>query len=212
LTSLSVFCADIGSVAKGRFGWFGIDAARTSLSGTSIVELAHTVGAALTSGASVALGFECPLFVPLAEAPERLTSARPNEGNRPWSAGAGTAALATGLVEMTWILTRIRATAPDGAGAYLDWGKFQESHGERLFLWEAFVSARSKGADHVSDARIAVDAFLGALPDVPAANWIHPGAVLSLVGAAMLRSGWTRDIGVLSAPAIVIAAHERLTI
>jgi hypothetical protein len=56
----------------------------------------------------VALGFECPLFVPLNLQPEALTTARSGEGSRPWSAGAGCGALATGLVQVAWILRKIR--------------------------------------------------------------------------------------------------------
>ena len=64
------------------------------LLGSSIAELVRLVADDLHSGALVALGFECPLFVPLRERAEELTSGRHGDGNRPWSAGAGCAVLA----------------------------------------------------------------------------------------------------------------------
>jgi hypothetical protein len=38
------------------------------------------IAADLNAGHHVALGFECPLFVPVSEDPNGLTSARPGEG------------------------------------------------------------------------------------------------------------------------------------
>jgi hypothetical protein len=43
----------------------------------------------LPGGQAVALGFECPLFVPVPEQALRLGAARPGEKNRSWSAGRG---------------------------------------------------------------------------------------------------------------------------
>ena len=59
----------------------------------------------------VALDFECPLYVPVPANPADLGKARKNEGNRSWSAGAGSGAMATGLVEAAWVLRKLRAEA-----------------------------------------------------------------------------------------------------
>jgi hypothetical protein len=77
--------------------------------------------------------------------------------------GAGAAALATGLVEVAWILGELRHRCP-GTEAHLDWSQFADA-GRGLFLWEAFVSADAKAATHVDDATIAVHTFRKALPD-----------------------------------------------
>jgi len=64
--------------------------------------------------------------------------------SRPWSAGAGSGALATGLVQMAWVL---------------------ELAGEAdLFVWEAFVSGTGKPVpagitQHAADAAAAADTF-----------------------------------------------------
>lgn len=202
---LWTFCADIGSVAAGRFGWFGAGPTGSRLSGSSIEELASTVAEKITAGAKVALGFECPLYVPFRDDPMLLTKARGGEGNRSWSAGAGCGALATGLVEVTWILSRIRTNTPKSATAFIDWKAFEKSDGG-LFLWEAFVSGKAKGSGHANDAEIAVQTFLAALPNPELANAVTEQSVLSLIGTCMVRAGWSTTAQLLSESCIVIKA------
>jgi hypothetical protein len=87
-----IYCADVGSIPNGRFGWARSAADETKIErhcGTEIVEVLDGLAEDLTAGQAVALGFECPLFVPVPEQPLRLGMARPGETNRPWSAGAG---------------------------------------------------------------------------------------------------------------------------
>jgi hypothetical protein len=200
-----VFCADIGSVQQDHFGWYGGDAKGRSMSGKAIGDLAAAVAEKINKGEKVALGFECPLFVPLREAPMDLTKARDGEGGRPWSAGAGCAVLATGLVEVTWILQHIRELTPKkSTPAFLDWKAFQKADAG-VFFWEAFVSGKSKGEDHVHDAQIAVEKFQTVMSNVDACpSAIVEEKVLSLIGACLLRTGWATDLGHLSKPCYVI--------
>jgi len=205
---LAVCCADIGSVAKKRFGWARRYEGRKeegATSGTDIRKLVAGVAADLASGLPVALGLECPLFVPIREDPAGLTSARVGEGSRPWSAGAGAGSLATGLTQSVWILRDLRRSAPVGVPAFLDWEDFRKA-GVGLFLWEAFVTSDAKGRTHAADAEIAVNCFVARLPDIPAANAIHETLVYSLIGAALLRTGWSTDLGLLETPCVVIKA------
>ena len=147
LDSLMVYCADIGSVRHDNFGWASrcIGPNPRECLGSDIRKLATRVACDLKSGKKVALGFECPLWVPVACDPRELTSARCGEGKyRAWSAGAGATSLAAGLTETAWILSRIRSKTQD-VEAFLDWPRFAAAeHG--LFLWEAFVT----GGDHKS--------------------------------------------------------------
>ena len=71
-------------------------------------------------------------------------------------------------------------------------------------FWEAFVSGASKGHRHDRDAQLAVDAFQSAIPNIDAANKIHELSVFSLIGAAIIRSGWLQDAQLLSVPCVVI--------
>jgi hypothetical protein len=117
-----VYCADIGSVRRGRFCWACSEADGSSI-GRDRSEIADLVGAVdhdLVARRSVALGFECPLFVPVPREPEALGKGRKGEGNRPWSAGAGVGVLATGIVQVAWILSEIQCRHPH-LRTYLDW-------------------------------------------------------------------------------------------
>lgn len=199
-SDIVVVCADIGSVSNGRFGWY----ADTADAGTLPSTLAAFVAKAIDEGRPVSLGFECPLFVPLRADEQRLTMARPGEGNRSWSAGAGCGALATGLVQVTWVLQSIRSQLRGSANCYLSWAEFEAAK-SGLFVWEAFVSGTSKRDGHIADATCAVDAFNAAMPNIPFANAvIADSPVHSLIGGALLRTGWASDLSILSAASIVI--------
>jgi hypothetical protein len=199
-SDIVVVCADVGSVPNGRFGWY----ADTTDNGTLPSTLAAFVGKTINSGRRVALGFECPLFVPLRMDEQRLTLARPGEGNRSWSAGAGCGALATGLVQVTWVLQAIRSQIRTNLVCYLSWPDFATAE-SGLFVWEAFVSGNSKRDGHIADATCAVDAFKAAMPNIAIANAVIPDSpVHSLIGGALMRTGWTNDLTALSTASIVI--------
>lgn len=204
----SIYCADIGSIAKNRFGWAHGNMSNGSLCvkrGTNISELVELVSSDITNKIPVALGFECPLFVPIPDDPVMLTSGRKGEGQRPWCAGAGAGSLATGLTETVWILKQIHKKVHVNCPVYFDWIPFYES-GKGLFIWEAFVTSKAKGESHSADAEIAVRLFSINLDNIPAANAIHEESVHSLIGAALLRVGWSTDIELLGKPCIVLKA------
>lgn len=205
---LTICCADIGSVRTGNFGWALRDFPAPLYEvpeRASITEFADAIIERLNDGRSVALGFECPLFVPIRENPADLTRARRGEGNRPWSAGAGSGSLATGLVEVTWLLMRIRAAMDPQPRLAVSWETFVRDSGG-LFLWEAFVTREAKVGSHHGDAGVAVQAFARSLPDPSTANAIDEQRVLSLVGAAAIRAGWNVPPSLLSTPCLVVAA------
>lgn len=205
---LAVYCADVGSIKQGNFGWAREEAPTGEIErhrgGTEIVDLVDAVAADLAAGVPVALGFECPLFVPVPEDPFRLGAARPGEGTRPWSAGAGTGALTTGLVQAAWVLAELRKRRP-GDRVYLDWAEFEAAQGA-LFLWEAFVTEKAKTLTHVDDATVAVACFAAALPDPRSESTVTAERPLSLVGAAALWAGWSDDVELLQAPCLVLKA------
>jgi hypothetical protein len=200
MKNLDIVCADVGSVASKNFGWFSL----TRATGTTPSSLANYVASVLNDERPVALGFECPLFVPFRADERTLTMARPGEHNRAWSAGAGCGALATGLVQVTWVLHAIRSQLTVPAQVHSSWEAFSSVE-SGLFIWEAFVSGRSKRDGHVADAVCAVEAFTAAMPYPPEKNAIQPDSpVHSLLGAALLRTGWSVDLALLSAPTLVI--------
>ncbi|HPF99369.1 MAG TPA: hypothetical protein PLE77_04825 [Kiritimatiellia bacterium] len=204
---ISVFCADIGSVKKGNFGWAGQMGNGDVATGTDITDFTVRIADELRKRRKVALGFECPLFVPLPDDPMSLTKARSGE-KKAWSAGAGSGVLATGLTQTTWVLQKVRLAIDAPPQAFLDWASFANAE-SGLFLWEAFVTGQAKGSSHVEDAEIAVQTFHSALPNPKKANVVSETQVFSLIGAALLRAAWSDDLNLLSAPCLVIQAHER---
>jgi len=204
LAPFSVFCADVGSIKNDRFGWAASFADGTEDSGRNIEDFARATASELSRGRKVAIGFECPLFVPMRADPMLVNSARTGEGNRSWSAGAGAGALATGLVEVLWTLNAVAKHLARLPRATFDWAEFQKE--DCVFLREAFVTSSAKGDSHCHDAQIAVEAFRDALPNPGKKNAIEESEVLSLVGAAALRAGWATDAGTLSQRCIVIKA------
>ena len=199
----SAFCADIGSIPGKKFGWSKL-AGGTLQTGTRMENLAIEIAKAITNVDYVSIGFECPLFVPVRENPESVASARSGEGNRSWSAGAGTGALATGMVEILWIMNRVRSLLGYAPKPVFDWREFLES--KSVFLWEAFVTAKAKGHSDRHDAEIALRKFLDSTGDIKVANAITEEKVLSLIGACALRAEWTRDVSILWKPCLVIKA------
>jgi hypothetical protein len=206
MSPIATVCADIGSAAKGNFGWWS----SAGSSGDRPSGLATHVAGLLNDGTPVALGFECPLFVPLVASEMQLTSARPGEGSRAWSAGAGCGALATGLVQVVWVLEQVRLSLRMPALAHLAWPTFVAAN-SGLFLWEAFVSGSAKFSTHPRDAQAGAEAFLASLPDPTLANAVAcDSPVYSLVGAALLRSGWSEDTSLLHKACLVLRARPNV--
>ena len=208
IDALRIYCADIGSISKGRFGWAFTShpsaPVHEEYGGREIIELADRVATDLTNGMHVSLGFECPEWIPISDDPLGLTSQRDGERGRPWSAGAGSGALATGLSETVWILRRVRSLVDPSIAAFLNWPAFVAAS-SGLYLWEAFVTGSAKGDSHHGDAAIAVATFSESLPAPETSNAvISHGDVQSLIGAAMIRTGWSSDIGLLSTPCLVL--------
>lgn len=202
---MDVFCADIGSVAKNNFGWYVSYENGATDSGASIDSLGTSVADSINLKRQVALGFEAPMFVPLRDNPVTLTSRRQGETNPNWIGGPGAAVLATALVQVPWLLRDIKEKLTVDAEATLDWNKFSDNL-ISLFLWEAFVSGDAKGNSHIDDARIAVEAFKGSLPNPMFNNAIVEPVVVSLLGAALIRTGWSSNIQLLSKSCLVIRA------
>lgn len=209
---LAVYAIDVGSVPRKRLGWARaylpsghVDPAAKE---TEIGRLVTCIAADLAAGMPVALGFECPLYVPVPANAIELGKARVGEGNRSWSAGAGSGAMATGFVQAAWVLRELRDST-DGVRLYFDWGRFAAAQ-QGLFLWEAFVTAAAKGPDHHDDAAAAVHAFCRLCPDPRKAEPVSAPTPVSLIAAAALWSGWIDDVDELRRPCLVVKAEDGL--
>lgn len=204
--SSRVIAVDVGSVRK-NFAWAGLD-----LPGRRPVGEGgrHPEGAALAAlealdeRISVALGFEAPLMVPVSpvgpvDAWMTLGQARRGETvdgrSRPWSAGAGSGALATGLAQLAWVLERIGSALP-GLRCTTRPEPWLDGEAE-LFVWEAFVSGTGKPipseiTQHAADAAAAADTFAERLEE---ATLTHsdvvctPASSFNLAAAAAAYAG-----------------------
>ena len=199
-----IYCADIGSVKKKRFGWARFESEEKKATGHDINEFVSLMIKDIGDGYKLALGFECPLFVPISDGPEQLTSARIGEGNRAWCAGAGAGSLATGLTETFWILNKLRSGLNINVQAFLSWHDFINSK-SGIFIWEAFVSGRVKTDNDSGDAMLAAKTLFAKSSNRDIESDITPGKLVrSLIGAALLQTGWTSDIKYLETPCLVI--------
>jgi hypothetical protein len=108
------------------------------------------------------------------------------------------AAFAAGLSNVVWVLRRIRTLVR--APAFLKWADFAHAR-NGLFVWEAAMTVvdREPGA-----ARAAVASFRDALPDPTRRNVLSVEEAYSLIGSALLRTGWKSNPAVLSTPPLVI--------
>ena len=211
-----IFCADIGSVGKGNFAWACSEqkfADRDSQSSPSA--LANAVVMAIKDNRSVALGFECPLWLPLPllDGDEKeIGQIRSGEDSYGWTAGAGACVMAQGLVQTAWVLSQLNQQCPEIRFET----KREKCTGGTVLLWEAFITGKAKSgatgkAQHAKDAAIGVNAFNRAWENEtgselkPETKTQKPAQVFSLVAAALIFAGFKEDgVRLLKEPCWVI--------
>lgn len=174
---MHVVGVDIGSVkSPSKFAWALVDSPEGALlsSGEDPEGAVQALARSLAEDRSAVLAVEAPMSVPVPTAkPDEWLSlgrARTGEGNRAWSAGAGTGALATGVAQTAWMLSRLHILAPQ-ATATTQSQRFTAGEAN-LLLTEAFVSGTGKpvpvaAGQHAADAEAAARATLIYLTDGP---------------------------------------------
>jgi hypothetical protein len=196
---LHVAVVDIG--AKKNIGW-AIEGERRSC-GKVIDECVVKLAAALMDG-PLALGFEAPMFVPLHQDSSNLTRGRHGEGNYAFTAAVGSTVLTSGLVIVPYILNQLLGHVP-GATATFDWTEPLTTR--RLLLFEAFVTGQPATNDdpHIRDAKLAIGKFQDGMRNpLTFQSAVDEPNCLNLLGAALLRTGWTTDRRILFQPCLVV--------
>jgi hypothetical protein len=201
LPPLHIAVIDIG--AKKNIGW-AIDGPqiKESETGTDIEACVERLESVLKEG-PLALGFEAPMFVPLHRDASNLTRGRKGEGDRAFTSAVGSTVLTSGLVVVPYILGRLHERVP-AATATFDWTTIPKgSH--RVLLFEAFVTHQHAGDDspHIRDAKLAIAKFRDAMRDGFKTVICEP-TCFNLLAAALLRTGWTADLTMLSQPCLVV--------
>lgn len=162
----------------------------------------------------VALGFEAPLFLPVAAVVADLTRARRGEPG-PWSFGAGAYVTTVAIPLMALTLQHIRTSLPVAPAVTLDPSRWlaPDPSAPNLLLWEAYIwgSAHSRARNEadlradVQDAATALRAFI----EWERAESRQPSEVtahdpISTAGAAVLWAGLDDDIALLHRQTLVL--------
>ena len=200
-----ILCVDVGGPSK--IGW--ADSVGGMGSGANLADALDQLASQLAEKRHVALGFEAPIWTPVRVELSRITSRRggvETTFNRAWSAAPGACVLGAALALMPWCLKRISGAA-GAVPTTVSLDRFREHGG--LFLWEAFVSGKMKGAGatHHDDAQLACKAFASRWPhlvsDIPAELAFNHAV------SSALAAGLAIDLRELTIPAIVVAASPR---
>jgi hypothetical protein len=206
-----IYAVDVGSTLPGRkgiaFAWAKVaEEGHQPVANTDPAELASSVSADLRSGHSVALGLEAPLFIPVPRDVHQLSRGRENDGNRAWSAPSGGYVATLALHQAAWLLRELHSSCGGTCELTVDPERWSNS-GSRtmLFCWEAFVSGRAK-TTHLGDAATAVMYFQARMASLESA--VTAENPLSLLGCAVLWSGWSTDLDWLRRPLVVLRPEE----
>jgi hypothetical protein len=215
-----VVSVDIGSVRPpSKFAWAAFDAPGRDLvkDGEDPESAVSALVPGLLAGAQAVLLLEAPMSVPVPGSQpgewRGLGKARHGERNRPWSAGAGAGALATGLAQGAWMLRQLTALVP-GLAVTTQFRAWEPGNAQ-LLLAEAFITAAGKpeplaAGQHAADAAAAGLALLEML-DSPAtltsSVCCSPQESFNLLAAMALRAGLRIDPAELHAEVLVVAAR-----
>ncbi len=112
--------------------------------------------------------------------------------------------MATGIVQVAWILRYIRARVPM-TDLHFHWESFSAAR-EGLLLWEAFVTGAAKGETHEQDAKNGIEAFCDQLPEAGDAEVKETESPLSLVAAAATWAGWDVALEDLRSACVLVRA------
>jgi hypothetical protein len=215
-----VVAVDIGSVRPpSKFAWAAFDSpGRDAVDeGTDPQSAVSALVPGLLTGARAALVLEAPMSVPVPGGqPYRwheLGKARRGERDRPWSAGAGAGALATGLAQGGWMLRQLAITVPELA-ATTQPGTWRRGDA-RLLLAEAFITASGKpeplpAGQHAADAvaaGLALMEILDSSAPITSPVCCSPQDPFNLLAAMALWAGLRIDHAELHAEVLVVAAQ-----
>lgn len=199
---LLVLGVDVGSVRrKGGFSWASSDCLLRGEDDPAA--LGAVVTSALDAGRAVALAFECPLSDPVPGVGDGewrdLGRARSGEGNRSWSASAGTSALATGLVQLAWLCRYLAEHCAVAPRTTTQVGRFLTAEAD-LLIAEAMVTSEGKPepvdcmkdhADALAAATRLAEILYGARAGSPVPTDVScmPHGALNLATSAIWHAG-----------------------
>ena len=194
-------CAiDVGSPKRGNIGWCLIDfKKKKETTGDKLADLIPLIGEA-TKKSSLMLGLEAPLIIPVRDDEMSLTKGRPGDENMPWSGVAGAIVLALNIPILDYLFTGIKKCNKD-VSFFVNEKGF-EGKRNQVMIFEAFVSGKDKQKTHIGDATYIARscAHFTKAHEYPSTVLGHEEGIeyLNLAGAALVRSGLTKDVKALN--------------
>jgi hypothetical protein len=211
-----VACVDIGSPKKGNVGWSLLHG-ETQSTGRDLPAFIALLEPHIRSGRTIAIGFECPLYVPKRADVTTMTDCRIGEEGLNWCGGPGASVLATGLAQTNWVLARMAELAPNATGT-TRWHELQEGRCQ-FFFWEAFITSRAGAVVPIALVEgVSLherDALAGALAfrQVVVTGRQFPSdlqdeGALSLIGMHLLETGLSKDMSLMSERCAVLKVRK----
>jgi hypothetical protein len=213
----TVACLDVGSVKRNSVGWAVLGSRR--IHGGDLQHFIGALDAEINQGRKIALGFECPLYVPRRTDPINLTRKRFGEIGVNWCGGPGGSVLATGLVQVRWVLDRLLEKHQQLRGT-TRWAEFCKNEAT-ILIWEAFVTSQvgpkvsvcefrhSRGKPHERDAlagALACEIRIGTIGLTTSDLGIEDS--VSLVALQLIASGLASDLTLLNEQCAVVMARK----
>jgi len=205
-----VYACDIGSIKRDNFAWSRVVSLETQpVASRDIDRLLDRIAVDVRSGASIALGFEAPLFIPVPLHSDDLNAGRTGEANRSMFAPTGACVTTPAIHEAAWILRGLRDRTGTTLDFTVDWRQpWRSSSGAaRLLVWEAFVSSSAHGDTHERDAATAARYFLEHEHHLANVNAVTCEQPFSLIHCAAMFAGWSDNVGGLHDDCLVLRAQ-----
>ena len=213
-----VACLDVGSPQKGNVGWAVLHGG-TPRHGRELPRFLDLLVSHLGMGRSIALGFECPLYIPKRDDPMLMTGARLGEKGVNWCGGPGGSVLATGLAQVNWVLRNLSLSDRNLASS-TRWNDFRYKS-IPLFIWEAFITSgdgaatqggvpdREQASDHERDAVCGAIAFADrARRQADLVSDLDQEPATSLIGMHLLSTGLATDLSLLNETCFVLKVKK----
>lgn len=206
-------CVDVGK----QPGWC-IRRRRGGRVGSSLGVLVRMLARDLRAGRPVALGFECPMYVPRRVNPDAALKARVGERSRPWCIHAGAGALVAGLGQADAVLAALKDACGTTRGT-TRWSEFTAGRAP-LLVWEAFVTGQKGPASimppeaamcansHERDALAACAEFGRRMDGGEMTSDLGSEPSLSLARLQLIANGLSEDKTLLTEPCIVVKARK----
>lgn len=206
-----IYACDVGSVRASTFAWARVLPGMGNPCGSRDIDaLVLRLVEDVNAHKSVALGFECPLFMPIPMQSDGLNRGRQGEGNRAMFAPTGAGVATLGVQEVAWVLSQIHDRVPALPLYSLDWHAWlAEDSRPRLLIWEAFVSGAAHDNSHERDAATAAVYFRDNEDNLDNVNAVTADRPLNMAHAAVLWAGWANDLDRLHQACLVLRPGQR---